>query len=131
MSGLKKPSRAVEKALRNYGGDATCLLDICRDGMVFDDLADLCTTLRSIHRDPDIKVVRIKNRLDDEYEASVSAGYRDVMLNLCIQTPETCGLNVQHHIAELQLIPGDVYKRRTRSGSGHKNYVEWRNLRGS
>ena len=86
-----------------------------------------------LHQDPEIVIVRIKNRLDPEYDSSQSAGYRDVMINLQIQNEETVRLNVQNHIAELQLIPRRVYNWRSNGDTGvqgHRNYVLWRNLRG-
>jgi hypothetical protein len=79
------------------------------------------------------------------------------MVNLRIVNSETVSLNVHYHVAELQLIPREVYEHRTNGaestglavgpdtefahyssassrachpGGGHKNYVMWRNLRG-
>eukprot|EP00802_Teleaulax_amphioxeia_P030289 Tamp_32791.p1 GENE.Tamp_32791~~Tamp_32791.p1 ORF type:complete len:105 (-),score=14.41 Tamp_32791:88-402(-) len=102
--------------------------------------------LERLQNDPDLVIMRIKNRLDPNYDTSASA-YRDVMVNLRIENSETVSMNVQHHIVELQLIPQAVYERRTeglnkapgegRQGdearmgfNGHMNYVLWRDLRG-
>jgi hypothetical protein len=129
---LKEPTRAVEKTQRVYGGDCSRLLDICRDCLVFDDLEDLVVMLDRLRKDPEIKIVRIKNRLDPNYDSStLSAGYRDVMVNIQVRNSETMSLNIEFHIAEIQLIPRAVYERRT-SGTfnGHMNYVLWRDLRG-
>ena len=82
------------------------------------------------------------------------------MVNIQVRNSETMSLNVEFHIAELQLIPRAVYEWRTsgrnivinpavpaweRSGyysgshaqilrppeyNGHMNYVIWRDLRG-
>ena len=71
---------------------------------------------------------------------------------MCIDNAETRALNIQNHVAELQLIPRAFAQRRgvdsdypltppALSGlqadghlhfthSGHSNYVLWRNLRG-
>ena len=81
-------------------------------------------------KDPEIVIVRIKNRLDPGYNSSLSAGYRDLMINLQIRNEETCLLHVQHHIAEIQLIPRKVYNRRSNGDEVRLNYVLWRNLRG-
>ena len=80
------------------------------------------------------------------------------MVNVQVRNSETMSLNVEFHIAELQLIPRAVYERRN-SGrplhhklggagirgaynppshghmhhqmhNGHMNYVLWRDLRG-
>lgn len=63
---------------------------------------------------------------------ALSAGYRDLMINLQIKNQETMLLNVQHHIAELQLIPRRVYDRRNDGDAGRSylNYMLWRDLRG-
>ena len=129
------------------------LLDICRELLVFETLQDLVAMLDQLQQDPDVVIVRIKNRLDPAYDTSASA-YRDVMVNLRIENDETMGMNVQHHVAELQLILRAVYERRTeglntapgerghqgdervgREGAhtgynGHMNYVLWRDLCG-
>jgi hypothetical protein len=82
------------------------------------------------------------------------------MVNVQVRNSETMSLNVEFHIAELQLIPRPVYERRTSGGAlghrmgvggdharggyyppsdghmhhqmynGHMNYVLWRDLRG-
>jgi len=128
---LKTPERAVQKTMRCYGGDCSLLLDVCRDAIVFDRVCDLRAMLQWLHQDPEVVIVRIKNRLDPEYDPSLSAGYRDLMINLQIRNEETVRLNVQHHIVELQLIPRQVYDRRQDGDTGgHRNYVLWRNLRG-
>jgi len=147
---LKEPVRAVEKGHRVYGDDCSLLLDVCRELLVFDEIEDLVGMLRRLHQDPEIVILRIKNRLDPAYKSSDSAGYRDVMLNVLIQNSESTKLNVSYHVAEIQLIPRAVFKRRgedlcqgpshTGNGdatggpsdrcSGHVNYVLWRNLRG-
>jgi hypothetical protein len=49
-------------------------------------------------------VLRIKNRLDPDYDSARSAGYRDVGVNLRVVTPETRALGVDAHVCELQLL---------------------------
>lgn len=157
---LKDPLRAVEKCHRVYGDDASLLLDVCRELLVFQDLTDLLAMVKRLRQDPELIIVRIKNRLDPEYNSENSAGYRDVLVNVRIENHESIKLNVKYHVAELQLIPRDVYERRCndvddarRLGhrgapsastarvadslegqdirpNGHRNYVVWRNLRG-
>ena len=122
---LKDPIRAVEKTHRVYGDDSSLLLDVCRELLVFEDLSDLVAMLKRLRQDPELIIMRIKNRLDLRYDSGLSAGYRDVVLNVRIENSESVNLNVSHHIAELQLIPRAVYDRRTNgsvdgghSGSG-------------
>ena len=47
---LKQPERAIQKALRCYGGDCSRILDICRDAVVFDRLEELQLMLEVLHR---------------------------------------------------------------------------------
>ena len=142
---LKTPERAVQKILRCYGGDCSLLVDICRECIVFDKIEDITQMVEKFRHDPEIQIVRVKNRLDPHYDSKLSAGYRDVMINLKIVTQETVSLNIQHHVAELQLIPRPVFDLRGNDAEGgaglphslhrplhsyHMNYVLWRNLRG-
>ncbi len=48
--------------------------------------------------------MRVKNRLDPDYDAEESLGYRDVGLNLRIVTAETLGLGAEAHVCEVQLL---------------------------
>ena len=43
---LKDPERAVQKAVRCYGGDVSFLVDICRDALVFESIQDLRPLLK-------------------------------------------------------------------------------------
>ena len=87
-----------------YLQDASRLVDLCRQSIVFDDAADISTCLHNISTDPDVKIVRVKNRLDPAYNAAVSAGYRDVVLNLKICNEKTVDLGVNEHVCEVQLV---------------------------
>lgn len=133
---LKSHHRAVEKTLLCYGGDCSFLVDVCRDMMVFERVDDISEMLDRMRQDPQIKIVRIKNRLEPSYDSSLSAGYRDVMLNIKLDNSESRGLGIQNHVAEIQLIPSAVYAMRAEEAFdhsqhfGHANYVRWRNLRG-
>ena len=97
---------------RCYGGDCSLLFDVCRELLVCDTLQDLTAILQTLRDDPDVLIMRIKNRLDPDYDSAASAGYRDVLVNICIDNEETSSINVHHHVAELQLILRPVYERR-------------------
>ena len=118
---LKDPIRAVEKTHRVYGDDSSLLLDVCREFLVFEDLSDLVAMLKRLRQDPELIIMRIKNRLDPRYNSALSAGYRDVLVNVRIENSESVKLNVSHHIAELQLIPRAVYDRRS-NGCGDRGH---------
>ncbi len=85
--------------------DVARLVDLCRHNIIFNDTMDIVVCLRMINADPDIRVVRVKNRLDTDYKASISRGYRDVMINLQISNELTKALGVDLHVCEVQLIP--------------------------
>jgi hypothetical protein len=61
--------------------------------------------------------MRIKNRLDPDYDSARSAGYRDVGVNLRVVTPETRALGVDAHVCELQLLLRRFAELKVRSGS--------------
>ncbi len=84
--------------------DASRLVDLCRQNIIFDDIADISACLCSISADPDVQIVRVKNRLDPAYKSAVSAGYRDVVLNLKICNERTLDLCVNEQVCEVQLV---------------------------
>ncbi len=80
------------------------MVDVCRQCLVFRDGRGLVACLREMAEDPQIALVRVKNRLDPAYDPAASAGYRDVLVNLRVETVETEGLCVAGHVCEVQLI---------------------------
>lgn len=124
---LKSTGRAIEKAVRSYKGDVSLVVDICRQSIVFPDLAKLVACIKAIEADERVRVLRVKNRLDPSYDDSMSAGYRDVALNLLVVTDETVRMGVETHVCELQLIPIDMHRLKTEQG--HARYVSFRNMR--
>jgi len=125
---IKAPGRSTEKVFRSYNGDVSRLLDVCRHNIVFENLADLEECCGVIAADPDVRIVRIKNRLSEQTVSKEHAGYRDVMINLRIETHETCDWGLEGHVCELQLILKDFARIKTQVG--HKRYVAYRNTRG-
>ena len=57
-----------------------------------------------ISSDPDAQVLRVKNRIDPAYDSSLSAGYRDVVLNLRITNEATTASGIDGHVCEVQLL---------------------------
>lgn len=84
--------------------DPSRLVDLCRQCIVFEDLADLAACLQSIRIDPDVRVVRVKNRLADSYDVGLSAGYRDVVMNMRLTSTAASVRGVDGHICEVQLL---------------------------
>ena len=54
-----------------------------------------------MHADPDIQIVRVKNRLDPAYDTAKSAGYRDVMVNLMLRGLMVGALGLDGHVCEV------------------------------
>mmetsp|Transcript_36495 Transcript_36495/g.73212 ORF Transcript_36495/g.73212 Transcript_36495/m.73212 type:complete len:217 (-) Transcript_36495:47-697(-) len=127
-AGVKGPERAIQKITRSYGGDPSLCLDLCRESIVFSEIRDLRMCLACIRQDPAVKFVRVKNRLASAYDASATAGYRDVALNLRFDDECTRRLGVSLHVCELQLILKCFMDMKTENG--HKLYVKFRDLRG-
>jgi len=125
---MKSPSRAVEKLVRAYKGDESRLLDLCRQSIIFDTIEEVTQCLQNIENDPEVVVVRVKNRYTRDYDGKETAGYRDVSLNLRIDNEVTRGLGVETHVCELKLLLTSYAN--LVSDRGHKQYVMWRNMRG-
>jgi hypothetical protein len=80
------------------------LVDICRQSIIFDSVEDLMMCLNVIACDDEAVILRIKNRLNLSYNSSVSAGYRDLALNLRILNQDSIELGADTHVCELQLL---------------------------
>ena len=63
-----------------------------------------------INRDREARVLRVKNRLDPAYNAAISAGYRDLALNLTLESNATIAMGLEKHVCELQLMLLPMYQ---------------------
>ena len=79
-------------------------MDLCRQSIVFEDLAGVAACLAAVRADKEVRVLRVKNRLDPDYDAAASAGYRDVALNLQLVSAQAGQLRVDLHVCEVQLL---------------------------
>jgi hypothetical protein len=73
---IKSARRAVEKVASVYGGDPSWLLDLCRQRLVFETVADMARCIESIAGDKEVIVERVKNRMTESYNPELSSGYR-------------------------------------------------------
>ena len=121
-SPIKRRRRAIEKVFRSYNGDAGWLIDIVRAGITFQTVEALVSCLERIDSDPRVVILQIKNRLHPE--ASSTAGYRNVALNLVIVDEYTMRFAVDAHVCELQL--GLKTFNDLKNDAGHARYVKWR-----
>ena len=124
---LKSAQRAIEKVIRSYGQDASRLVDVCRQSIVFEDMRGVAACLGAIAADPDVALLRVKNRLDPAHDAIPSGGYRDVNLNLRFTTASAALLGVEAHVCEVQLVLLRIAELKREDG--HARYVTGRNLR--
>mmetsp|Transcript_58167 Transcript_58167/g.152916 ORF Transcript_58167/g.152916 Transcript_58167/m.152916 type:complete len:1521 (-) Transcript_58167:439-5001(-) len=124
---IKSTERSLEKILRSYQKDATRLVDICRASLVFESVVDLIACLNTMWLD-DVDLLRVKNRLDPDYDSSRSAGYRDVCVNIHLRNPISRLLGLDQHVCEVQLILQPFAE--LKSSKGHHRYVLFRDLRG-
>ena len=90
-------------------------------------MEDIIKCLEAILLDQEATILRIKNRLTHSYNADVTAGYRNVAINIAIATPQTRRLGIDGHVCELQLILRPFHILKTESG--HQRYVAFRNKR--
>ena len=86
------------------GQDVSQLVDLCRQSLVFRRPADLVACLAALAGDSEAALLRVKNRLDPRDDAAGSAGYRDVAVNLRVDSDEARQLGVEGHVCEVQLL---------------------------
>jgi len=124
---VKSADRAIQKVHRSYAGDPSRLLDISRRTIILKSIEAIMTCITIIRKDPEVKVLRIKNRLAPG--SYVDTGYRDLNISLQVQSDDAKALGAELHVCEVQLILMDFYELKTIKG--HKAYVEFRNLTGT
>ena len=78
-------------------------------------MSSLAECLKVIGLDQEVSVVRIKNRLDPAYNARLSAGYRDVAINLTLASDQTLAMGLEAHVCEVQLILLLMYQQKVRT----------------
>ena len=123
---IKRLDRAVEKIMMNYEGRPSHLLDLVRQRIVFDSLHDIRVCLAAISNDPDLSIVRMRNRLNASYDGHATAGYRDVVLAVRMQTQATMVLGVNGHVMELQLAHRGMAS--LLHPSQHERYVQFKTV---
>ncbi len=122
--------------------DASRLLDLCRQSIIFDSLAAVSDCLSEIAHDSSVRIVQVatrpvsvplavrcscccwrphsicaaqvKNRMDPAFDSARTAGYRDVVVNLQLVSEDAQLLGVARHICELQLILAPIFERKVR-----------------
>ena len=75
-AGVKSSERSIKKLQRSYECDVSRLLDCCRQTIVFDSPSNLYSALKAIRADKEIKMVRIKNMLNEKFDSWRTDGFR-------------------------------------------------------
>jgi hypothetical protein len=82
---LKRPGRAVRKALLHYDGDVSRLLDVCRARIAFDAVGDLEACARRVFAAAAaaatgdggaLRIRRVRNSMRPGYDGVLSDGFR-------------------------------------------------------
>ena len=99
------------------------MCDIVRTTICFEDIPSLTDCIRIIDSDPDIDILRVKNRYDPSFLSD--DGYRDCAMLIVGHGPLLDGF-----VVEVQLNLTAMYDAKTRGG-GHKRYTAMRDERGA
>ena len=94
-------------------------MDICRQLIVFETISDIHRCLEEIHKDKTVRIVRIKNRLTPNYNASETGGYRDVALNIRMSSLSLHSADYHHAEEEEQGGRKRGEELRVRKGRRH------------
>ena len=123
---LKSVERALVKVYEKYDCRFDMLTDLARVTVVCVDehaLKKILTKLKAAVDGGIARVVRIKFRLDEEFDAMEAGGYRDILVNLAFPPKED---TENEHIVELQLNLAKFVE--IKSGGGHASYTVGRML---
>ena len=111
---VKGIHRCMQKVQEEYEGDYTRLLDLTRVTIICETIVDLegmLTWFLSAERAPRFSVCRTKDRLSRTWDAELSGGNRDVMINgwLSIGGHRKMIVEVQLHVRALFELKGDLH----------------------
>mmetsp|Transcript_32411 Transcript_32411/g.75496 ORF Transcript_32411/g.75496 Transcript_32411/m.75496 type:complete len:1076 (-) Transcript_32411:1022-4249(-) len=130
LGGLKSVASCVRKLDVAYSRDVSRLVDLCRETIYFDSVANITACLRAIAADEIIEIVRVKSTMDpigvrESEEGALFAGMRFVKVNLkLVGSEEARSLCVDQHVVELLLVLTDI--GRVQTEEMRSAYREWR-----
>jgi hypothetical protein len=113
----KTLQRAAEKVARSYL-DWSHVTDLVRASLVYSTMPGLIAAVQALMGTPGVEILRVKNRFSERYDADRHTGYRDLLVNLRVAASQ--------HVCELQFNLNAMYTLKT--GTGHKQYVQYRNV---
>ena len=122
---LKSVDRAMVKAYEKYACNFALLTDLARITIVCDDEVALRSVLVKLTTAAgnEITIVRIKFRLDEQFDAMEAGGYRDILINMFFPPREE---KESEHMVELQLNLKKFVE--IKDGGGHASYAVARML---
>lgn len=125
MPPIKTLERTFQKVQADYCGDFTRIVDLVRCTIVFDSVSTLVAALRWLLQGaavytPSFKALRAKDRLSLKWDAGMSGGNRDILLNGAMTTESG-----KRHIVEIQLHLRELYEIKEAS---HTLYEDARQL---
>jgi hypothetical protein len=126
---LKTVERAMVKVYEKYECNFAMLTDLARITIVCDDEVALKSVLLKLKTAVEKKIttiVRIKFRLDEEYDAMEAGGYRDILINMEAGGHQYEEEKESGHIVELQLNLTEFVQ--IKDGEGHASYAVARML---
>ena len=118
---LKSVERAFVKVFEKYDCRLDQLTDLARATIVCEDegvLRSVMVELKKAVEDKAIQIHRIKHRLDANFDAMESGGYRDILVNMVFPPND--------HVVELQLNLKAFVE--IKNGGGHSSYSVGRML---
>lgn len=82
------------------------MLDLCRQSIYFDSIAAIADCVAVMAADPEVALARVKNRFASGTgdTARVTAGFRNVAVNLRLSTEESRASGAATHLCEVQLL---------------------------
>ena len=110
-------ARCLAKAHEDYDGDFLRLADLCRITLVFKHVNCLVRALRYLVEEAPgeqgVDVVRLKDRFTERWDAEVSGGNRDLLLNAKLSGLPDGGpplvVEIQLHIGPLHELKRDLH----------------------
>ncbi len=123
---LKSLERAMVKVYEKYRCNFSMLTDLARSTIVCENVEALKRVLVELKAAVDSNlatIVRIKFRLDKNFDAMEAGGYRDILMNMYFPPKEE---NESEHLVELQLNLKEFVDIKDRGG--HASYAVARML---
>jgi hypothetical protein len=122
--GIKAVPRMVFKTMVNYAGDFSRCKDVVRATVKVGSLRAVAETVGRLFDTETIKIVRMKDRFQPDYDSGPTGGYRDVQL-LCV-----FNIDGRWQYGEIQVNVDTLVEIKSRPGGGHTVFKYARSFEG-